>query len=1174
MAHSDSDSARTSGPPQSHGTGATSSGSEAEGHSPAIAPTPSSPPTSRPSSPRWVTLTPPAGRPSHGSAGSGSSSSGEDSEIEAMKTDLMTRSQGREVGVAEKAAQSRRRMASSSSDEGVIEDQPLLGAVKAGSKVVASSSSDEGVQDPLPLVENGRGAAHSDHERGWAVKQKSGRGRGSTHARVTGDSSSDEERDSAVRDKKGRRRGPAKARTRRSGATRPDDPMMEIRSESNRLLRESHMDLPYHRPKAHSLQEFLNRKKGLPDIIPDIKLHVRPAQTQQLAQALLEREKNANEFFKSDDEASDAAADSDYHPEKATPVSPPKEGLEASPPADSGHISGDDSASNQPPLSPSDTPEPTLAAVDSHPSEGVALQTQTDTPDEGTVAPQSDQTEEEAPEAQSESLRLFLEPDSLSVTEVPSPPFTDQTKAEKRLAALQSKFGLSVLNTKPKLDHSDADIILSEGPPGENKSLNDLQARFIRHVIADRKSTDNKPEPKEVNLSIVRKEVDENGQAMLKNDNVKYQSQALNFKGLKSERPGAQHLVLKQTLRQKIDERKRIERQKREEVSRFLENEEGFADVEDEEEEEEELLEDDDDDEEEDDEDDDDESEAPVSDDDNASEVEKSSSKKSRIRSSFLDDEADEETDDMGCLALEDDVEETEKDTQELRPSSPNFSQLMGSIPGFKQANSDGGYLNTSDAIPLTANSSKVGGFEELFDKNDPSAVQEMDSIIGLCSGEFATQISSQVPLSETEKDTQPLLTASTSVATNLSETEKDTQILETDDGETEQQQAPGFMEEHVGFLLHSDSDGEGSNHQSSVQLKKKRKRTVLSDSENENEPEEVSEEEVENDLEDEIVNGHEEVNYDSEENEIEEPKKVAKKLFNKKGGLRREFVENEAELSGSEPDSGDEDEHGLDQIELEDGDLDDMDEDEVRDRLGQIHQRQILDEDRRDVRLLQEAFLEDGEFHSDKARARTFKWKDIDEAEELEKRASDDEAMTEEQNETEEKRRIERLEREKWLEEAKEVKDRKDPDPVESQFLVMANRAMKRLNSKQDTSIQGPDPKKVKSMPSPTPKLPLQSLSKNQRGSFLSRNTKTLNRLAEITKGKSEARNGTGAKNTKNFVFAALSPKKVADQRDVESKEPTKAQSRRSVAPQMKKPKVVRSIDENSANTIFGFMS
>ena len=88
--------------------------------------------------------------------------------------------------------------------------------------------------------------------------------------------------------------------------------------------------------------------------------------------------------------------------------------------------------------------------------------------------------------------------------------------------------------------------------------------------------------------------------------------------------------------------------------------------------------------------------------------------------------------------------------------------------------------------------------------------------------------------------------------------------------------------------------------------------------------------------------------------------------------------MENEAELSGDEPESGDEDERGLDRIEMEEGDLDDLDEDEVRDRLGQIHQKQLLDEDRRDVKLLQEAFLEDGEFHSDKARARAFRWKDI----------------------------------------------------------------------------------------------------------------------------------------------------------------------------------------------------
>lgn len=90
---------------------------------------------------------------------------------------------------------------------------------------------------------------------------------------------------------------------------------------------------------------------------------------------------------------------------------------------------------------------------------------------------------------------------------------------------------------------------------------------------------------------------------------------------------------------------------------------------------------------------------------------------------------------------------------------------------------------------------------------------------------------------------------------------------------------------------------------------------------------------------------------------------------------IRRDFVENEAELSGSEEGSDDEDERGLDRLEMEEGDLEDIDAEDVRDQVGKIHQRQVLDEDQRDVRLFQEAFLEDGELHSDNARSRKFKW-------------------------------------------------------------------------------------------------------------------------------------------------------------------------------------------------------
>ena len=45
--------------------------------------------------------------------------------------------------------------------------------------------------------------------------------------------------------------------------------------------------------------------------------------------------------------------------------------------------------------------------------------------------------------------------------------------------------------------------------------------------------------------------------------------------------------------------------------------------------------------------------------------------------------------------------------------------------------------------------------------------------------------------------------------------------------------------------------------------------------------------------------------------------------------------------------------------------------------QIGRIHHRQLLDDDQRDVRLFQEAFLEDGELHSENGRTRRFKWKD-----------------------------------------------------------------------------------------------------------------------------------------------------------------------------------------------------
>ena len=102
-----------------------------------------------------------------------------------------------------------------------------------------------------------------------------------------------------------------------------------------------------------------------------------------------------------------------------------------------------------------------------------------------------------------------------------------------------------------------------------------------------------------------------------------------------------------------------------------------------------------------------------------------------------------------------------------------------------------------------------------------------------------------------------------------------------------------------------------------------------------------------------------------------------------------------------------------------------------------------------------------------------------------------------------------------------------------------------------------------------------------NKRGSFLSRDSSTLEKLAEMTKSASAPKAGSGAKNSKNFIFAVLSPPKGS--KDDESSslpmDETREKRKKSSAgvkkslsePLKKKARLDRAIDENSSDTIFG---
>ena len=116
----------------------------------------------------------------------------------------------------------------------------------------------------------------------------------------------------------------------------------------------------------------------------------------------------------------------------------------------------------------------------------------------------------------------------------------------------------------------DGDILLEKG--SEEKDMDSLLTMFMKHSNA--KSSEppkNDGRKKNVDISIVHKEKDRDGKEHLKTEVIKYKVDLSNVAKVKNiDRPGAQLVALKKTLKDKIFEKKRVERDQKKVCDIFL----------------------------------------------------------------------------------------------------------------------------------------------------------------------------------------------------------------------------------------------------------------------------------------------------------------------------------------------------------------------------------------------------------------------------------------------------------------------------------------------------------------------------------------------------------------------------------------------------------------------------